>query len=104
VVSLPGAAFGTHLHTCYANTDLPTTSLLQAPVPEENADGDFTAEELKLEKEVEQALSEVEAADAAVMALRMQLENATEDVVTAKKDLSQLFGYLELSQPFCSRF
>lgn len=59
---------------------------------EESVDGDFTVEELRLETEVEQALSELEAADAAVAALRMQLENAAEDVSTTRRELEQLKG------------
>lgn len=59
---------------------------------EQSLDDDFTVEELRLEKEVEQALSELEAADATIAALRMQLENATDDVALVRRDLSQLKG------------
>lgn len=59
---------------------------------EESIDEDFTVEEIRLEKEVEQALTELEAADATVTALRMQLENATEDVATTRRELLQLRG------------
>jgi DNA repair exonuclease SbcCD ATPase subunit len=58
-------------------------------------DDDFSPEEIRLEKEVEQALTELEAADATVTALRMQLENAMEDVATTRRELSQLRGVVD---------
>eukprot|EP00931_Biecheleriopsis_adriatica_P043846 TRINITY_DN25053_c0_g1_i1.p1 TRINITY_DN25053_c0_g1~~TRINITY_DN25053_c0_g1_i1.p1 ORF type:complete len:674 (-),score=180.69 TRINITY_DN25053_c0_g1_i1:126-2147(-) len=51
---------------------------------------DFTAEELRLEKESEEALVQLEAIDSAVTALRLQLEVAREDVESSKSELAQL--------------
>lgn len=61
----------------------------------EQPEGDFTAEELQLERQVEQALNELEAADAAVEALQVQFENATEDVKDARSELIQLQSVAE---------
>jgi len=57
---------------------------------DEDPDEDFTVQEIQLEREVEQALSELEAADAAVVALSLQLENATDDVRGTRRELAQL--------------
>lgn len=79
-----------------AGVDPRTPAVSSGPLPrqglEESIDEDFTAEEIRIEKEVEQSLTELEAADAAVAALRMQLENATEDVATTRRELLQLKG------------
>lgn len=56
----------------------------------DTGDADFTAEELRLEQQLEQALSELEAADAAVTALRAQLEIANDEVVESRLELSKL--------------
>jgi len=48
-----------------------------------------------LEREVEQVLSELEAVDAAVTALRAQLENAADDAERARTELEQLRGVAE---------
>jgi len=70
----------------------PRASAARAKAVDEVAEDDFTAEELRLEKDVDQALSELEAADAAITALRLQLENSTDDVNTTRRELSQLQG------------
>lgn len=61
----------------------------------DTTDDDFTAEELQLEKEVEQSLKELEVAEAAVHALRIQLENAHEDAATSRRELLQLRGVVD---------
>eukprot|EP00927_Polykrikos_kofoidii_P026157 TRINITY_DN23340_c0_g1_i1.p1 TRINITY_DN23340_c0_g1~~TRINITY_DN23340_c0_g1_i1.p1 ORF type:complete len:751 (+),score=140.64 TRINITY_DN23340_c0_g1_i1:282-2534(+) len=53
---------------------------------------DFTPEELQLEREVEQALSEMEVVDAAAQALRLQLSNAQDDVEQSSREITQLRG------------
>jgi len=54
------------------------------------AEGDFTSEESRLEAEVEQALKELEAADAAMTALRLQLENVQDEVGRSGTELAHL--------------
>lgn len=56
----------------------------------EESSGDFTEEELRLEGQVEQALRELEAADAAVTAFRAQLENAADSAESSRRQLEQL--------------
>lgn len=56
----------------------------------DDPDADFTEEELRLEREVEQALNELEAVDAAVTALRQQFENASEEADESKRELEKL--------------
>merc|ERR1719393_817493 len=56
----------------------------------DESEQDFTEEELRLEAEVEQALSELEAVDAAAAALRLELENVVDDVEATRKELTQL--------------
>jgi len=53
-------------------------------------DQTFTPEELRLEGESEEALNQLEAIDAAVEALRMQLELARDDIESSKSELAQL--------------
>eukprot|EP00933_Yihiella_yeosuensis_P028726 TRINITY_DN2255_c1_g1_i1.p1 TRINITY_DN2255_c1_g1~~TRINITY_DN2255_c1_g1_i1.p1 ORF type:complete len:631 (+),score=188.54 TRINITY_DN2255_c1_g1_i1:64-1956(+) len=53
-------------------------------------DQNFTAEELRLENEVEEALSQLEAVDTAVQALKYQYELANEDIEESASELAQL--------------
>lgn len=53
-------------------------------------DQTFTAEELRLEQAFEEALAQLEAIDAAVEALRLQLEVARDDIESSKSELAQL--------------
>lgn len=56
---------------------------------------DFTAEELQLEKEVEAVLQDLEVADAVVIAIKQQLENAQGDADDKRKELAQLHRAME---------
>merc|ERR1712190_98914 len=58
-------------------------------------DMEFSPEELRLEAEVEQSLRELEAADAAMAALRFQLANATDEAEATRGELAQLRSVAE---------
>lgn len=74
--------------------DIPLLGGMLEPVGEEDheedEDADFTEEELALEREVERALKQLEAADAAAAALQLSMENTTDAVLNSWQELSQL--------------
>jgi len=64
-------------------------------VEDPDSSADFTEEELRLEREVEQALNELEAVESAMAAMRLRLENAVDDERTSSKELAELRAGIE---------
>lgn len=89
------AACATHTVTA-AERGVPAAKSAQVSLAESFTEGeseaDFTEEELLLERQIEQALNELEAIDAANAALQVQLENSQEDAEDSRRELSDLQG------------